>query len=95
MMKSFLREYLPLPERVREKKVSSFEDLLEEMPERGGDRRKGEIGREKEGHGIKSQAVVEKVEGLILNVSSGWKESIHDLKVFEGAGLVRSFGSYS
>jgi len=39
-----LREHLPLPERVREKKISSFEDLLEEMPERSGDRRKGEIG---------------------------------------------------
>jgi len=39
MMKSFLREHLPLPERVREKKISSFEDLLEEMAERGGERR--------------------------------------------------------
>ena len=55
MMKVFLREHLPLPERVRKKKISSFEDLLEEMAEiellidateQERRRTKGEIGGE-------------------------------------------------
>ncbi len=56
--RNFLREHLPLPERVREKKISSFEDLLEEMAEiellidaTEQERRRpkeGGIGREKE-----------------------------------------------
>jgi len=33
MMKSFLRGHLPLPERVREKKISSFDELMDEIPE--------------------------------------------------------------
>jgi len=86
MMKSFLREHLPLPERVREKKISSFEDLLEEMAEiellidateqerrrakEGGDRRGNYSGREKR-HVIKRQVVDEKDKGLILDFSSG------------------------
>jgi|GEM_PF-6295348 len=61
-------------------------------PKEGGDRRGNYSGRKKR-HVIKSQVVDEKGDGLILDFSSGWKGSIHDLKVFEGSGLVGRFGS--
>ncbi|MEM3146905.1 MAG: transposase family protein [Archaeoglobaceae archaeon] len=103
-----MREHLPLPERVRKKKISSFEDLLEEMPEiellidateqerqrpkEKGKRKRYYSGRKRQT--IKSQIVVERGKGLILDVSSGWYGSIHDLKVFERSGVVRKFGCF-
>ncbi len=109
VMKEFLREHLPLSERVRGKRTGSIDEFLEEMPEiellidateqerqrpKGREERKGYYSGRKKRHSIKSQVVVERGKGLILDVSSEWLGSIHDLKVFEGSGVVRRFASF-
>lgn len=106
IMKEFLREHVPLPKRVREKRISSMEELMEEMPEieliidateqerqkpKEEEGRRGYYSGRKKRHSIKSQIVVEKGKGLILDVSSGWKGSIHDIRVFEETRVERKF----
>lgn len=109
MMKEFLREHLPLPEKVREKRISSIDELLDEMAEiellidgteqerskpKGKEERKRYYSGRKKRHSVKSQIVVERGKGLILDVSSGWGGSIHDFRVFEGSMVVSKFACF-
>ena len=109
MMKGFLSEHVPLPERVRGKRISSIDELLKEMPEielvidateqerqraKDEEGRKGYYSGRKKRHSIKSQIVVERGKGLILDVSSGWEGSIHDFRVFEKSGVVGRFACF-
>lgn len=106
MMKEFIGRHLPLPERVRKKRISSLGELLEEMPEvsllidateqerrKPKDRRKRRAfysGRKKR-HTLKTQVVVGKEEGLIMDVSSGWEGRRHDLEVLRLSRIREKF----
>ncbi len=107
MMQAFLSAYFPLPERVRQTKLRSVAQLLVEEPqlevlidatEQGRSRPKDREGRarfysgKKKRHTIKSQVVVERSDGLIIDVSSGWEGRRHDLKVFEASGVRERLG---
>ncbi|MFN4132512.1 MAG: transposase family protein [Caldimicrobium sp.] len=106
IMKEFLKEYIPLPNKVKKKKISSLDELLEEIPHvellidgteqernrpKDKEERKTYYSGKKKRHSIKSQIVVERDSGLIVDVSSGWEGSMHDLRIFKETNLVEKY----
>ena len=106
MMKGFISEHIPLPERVREERMSSFEELVEDIPQIGWlidsteQERQEPKGKElkerfysgrKKRHTRKTQVVVEEKDGMIMDISSGWEGRMHDLKVFESSRVWERF----
>ncbi len=106
IMKRFLAKHLPLPERIRKERISSLEELLEEEPEisllidtteqerrkpKDREKRKAFYSGRKKRHTFKTQVVVEKGKGLIMDVSPGWEGRRHDMEVFCSSGVKEKF----
>ncbi len=103
MIRAFLSEQVPLPERARKQRIGSLEELLDEMPglrviidgteqevqrPKEKEQRKRAYSGRKKRCTVKTQVVSEEGSGLIMDTSSGHEGSKHDLTMLADSGVV-------